>query len=184
MIVGLKNSNTQFGLLAKALHWSVAIGIFTLLYLGIEQSGMERGDAKSYLRFVHASVATVVLFLMTTRIVWRFMNKTPEHPAAMPAWQRLSASAVHWGLYIAVFVQLTAGAMVLGTAGRGLPLFGFTQLPLPVTENRENHEWWEGVHEFVWKPLAVLIALHVLGALYNHFVAKNDVVRRMTVGIR
>jgi cytochrome b561 len=29
-----------------------------------------------------------------------------------------------------------------------------------------------------------LIVLHILGALYNHFVAKNDVLRRMTHGVK
>jgi cytochrome b561 len=102
----------------------------------------------------------------------------------MPAWQRVISSLVHWGLYFAVFVQLTAGAMVVATGGKGLPVFGFFSIPLPVEQNRENHEWWEEIHEFMWKPLAALLVLHVLGALYNHFVVKNDVLRRMTVGVK
>jgi cytochrome b561 len=182
--MGIRNTDTQYGSIAKSLHWLVAIGIAALLYLGIEQSGMERGDAKTYIRFVHGSIATVVLALMTARIIWRFLNRVPAHPAAMPAWQRVISSLVHWGLYFAVFVQLTAGAMVVATGGKGLPVFGFFSIPLPVEQNRENHEWWEEIHEFMWKPLAALLVLHVLGALYNHFVVKNDVLRRMTVGVK
>jgi cytochrome b561 len=53
-----------------------------------------------------------------------------------------------------------------------------------VAENHDAHEWWEGVHEFVWMPVAFLLAIHILGALYNHFVVKNDVLRRMTVGVK
>lgn len=182
--MGLKNTTAEYGTLAKALHWLVAIGLIALIYLGIEQSGMPRGDEKSYIRFIHGSIATIVLALMTVRIIWRFMSETPAHPGGMPGWQKLSSSIVHWGLYIAVFVQLTAGAFVVGTGGRGLPVFGLFTIPLPIAENRENHEWWEGIHEFVWKPLLVLLVIHVLGALYNHFIVKNDVVRRMTVGIK
>ena len=182
--MAIKNTELEYGSLAKGLHWLVAIGIAALLYLGIEQSGMERGDAKTYLRFVHGSIATVVLALMTVRIIWRFMGPNPRHPVAMPAWQRMISSLVHWGLYLVVFVQLTAGAMVVATGGKGLPVFGFFSIPLPVEQNRENHEWWEGIHEFMWKPLAALIVLHILGALYNHFIVKNDIVRRMTVGVK
>jgi len=36
------------------------------------------------------------------------------------------------------------------------------------------------VHEVLWIPVVVLLVIHVLGALYNHFVLKNDVLRRMT----
>lgn len=182
--MSLRNTATEWGSLAKALHWIIAIGVFVLIYLGLEQAGMERGDEKSRIRFIHSSIATIVLLLMTIRIVWRFMNETPAHPQGMARLQALVADLVHWGLYIAVFLQLLAGAMVTGTGGRGLPVFGLFSIPLPVGEDNDAHEFWEEVHEFVWKPLAALVILHILGALYNHFVAKNDVLRRMTHGVK
>lgn len=182
--MGLRNTTTQWGSLAKALHWIIAIGIFALLYLGLEQAGMDRGDEKSRIRLIHASIATVLLGLMTIRIVWRFMNEVPAHGDGMAPVQRIVATLVHWGLYITVFAQLLAGAMMAGTGGNGLPLFGVLRIPLPVAEDHDAHEFWEEIHEFAWKPLAAFVVLHVLGALYNHFVLKNDVVRRMTHGVR
>ena len=179
--MGMSNTSSQYGSLAKALHWLVAIGIFWLIYLGLTQAGMERGPEKTALRMTHASWALLVLTLMTIRIVWRFMNETPAHPAGMPGWQKISATVTHWAIYIAVFTQLTAGAMTVATNGNGLPFFGMT-IPVPIAENHDAHEFWEGIHEFVWKPLAALLVLHVLASLYNHFIAKNDVLRRMTVG--
>jgi cytochrome b561 len=80
-----------------------------------------------------------------------------------------------------VFTQLIAGAATTATNGNGLPFFGMT-IPVPVEANREAHKFWEEIHEFAWKPLAALLVLHVLAALYNHFVKKNNVLRRMTVG--
>lgn len=180
----LKNTTMEFGVLAKTLHWLVAIGIFALIYLGLEQSGMERGPEKSEIRFIHASIALAVFVLMTIRIVWRFMNEVPAHPDSMAAWQRLSATVVHWGLYVAVFLQLISGGMTVATGGKALPFFGLFSIPLPVAENHDNHEFWEEIHEFAWKIVAVLLIVHVLGAIYNHFIAKNDVMRRMTVGLR
>ena len=174
----------EWGTLAKALHWLIAIGLFALIYLGLEQAGMERGDEKSKIRFIHASIATSLLVLMTIRIIWRFMNEIPAHPDGMPPMQRLFADVVHWGLYLAVFVQLSVGALMAGTGGNGLPFFGIISIPLPIAENHDAHEFWEEVHEFAWKPLAALIVLHILGALYNHFIAKNDVLRRMTHGAK
>ena len=182
--MGLRNTTTEWGALAKTLHWVITIGIFAMIYLGLEQSGMESGDERSRIRFIHASIATVLLGLMTIRIIWRFMNDVPAHPDGMAPIQRLVATLVHWGLYITVFFQLFAGAMMSGTADRGLPLFGFLSIPLPIAENHDAHEFWEEVHEFAWKPLAAIVVLHVLGALYNHFILKNDVVRRMTHGIK
>lgn len=182
--MAFRNTDAEFGTLAKALHWLVAIGIFALIYLGLEQADLARGDEKSRIRFIHASIALAVFLLMTLRIVWRFMNDVPAHPPGMAAWQRISATLAHWGLYAAIFTQLISGAMTVSTGGKPLPFFGIFSVPLPVTESRENHELWEEVHEFAWKILAVLLVIHVLGAVYNHFIAKNDVLRRMTIGLR
>ncbi len=182
--MGLRNTSTDYGSLAKALHWLVAIGLFALIYLGLEQAGMERGDEKSRIRFIHASIATITLILMTIRIIWRFMNEAPAHPDGMPPLQRMISSVVHWGLYITVFAQLGAGAMMVGTGGNGIPVFGLFSIPVPVAENHDAHEWWEEVHEFAWKPVAALLIIHILGALYNHFIVKNDVLRRMTSGVK
>jgi cytochrome b561 len=179
--MALNNTSAEYGSLAKALHWLVAIGIFWLIYLGLEQADMERGPEKMAVRATHASWALLVLALMTIRIIWRFMNETPAHPAGMPRWQKLSATVAHWAIYLAVFTQLTGGAMTVATNGNGLKFFGMT-IPVPIAENHDAHEFWEGIHEFTWKPLAALLVLHVLAALYNHFIQKNDVLRRMTVG--
>jgi cytochrome b561 len=182
--VTLRNTTTEFGSLAKALHWLVAIGIFCLLYLGLEQAGMERGPEKSEIRFIHGSIALAVFFLMTIRIVWRFMNETPAHPEGTPAWRRLTATVVHWGLYAAVFVQLIAGGMTVATGGKALPFFGLFSIPLPVAEDSDSHHFWEEIHEFVWRIVALLVIVHILAAIYHHFVAKNDVLRRITVGLK
>ena len=98
--------------------------------------------------------------------------------------QRLLSTLVHWGLYITVFAQLLGGAMMSGTAGRGLPLFGLISIPLPIAKDESGHEFWEEFHETAWIPVAVLIGVHILGSLYNHFGLKNDVLRRMTHGVK
>lgn len=179
--MGLRNTATSWGSLATALHWLVAIGIFVLIWIGLQQAGMERGAERNELRMIHASIAIIVFALMVLRLVWRWMNETPAHPVGNPGWQIAASTVVHWGLYLAVFVQLASGAMVVATNGNGLPFFGLLQIPVPIAENREAHEFWEEVHEAAWWAIVILLGVHILGALYNHFVRKNDVLRRMTL---
>lgn len=180
--MGLRNTSAEWGSLARALHWVIAIGIFALLYLGWMQSDLPRGDEKTAIRFIHASIALAVLALMLLRVAWRWMNETPASPAGMPAAQKAVSTLVHLGLYVAIFVQLVSGAMTVATNGTPLPFFDLFSVPLPVAENHDAHEFWEEIHEPAWYALVALIGLHVLGALYNHFVAKNDILRRMTHG--
>lgn len=182
--MALRNTSREFGSVAKGLHWLIAIGIFVLIYLGLEQSGMERGPEKQAVRDIHGAIALIVFALMTVRLIWRLMNEVPAHPDNTPAWQRASATLVHWGIYVAVFVQLSAGPLVVATGGRSIPFFGLFSISLPVEKNREKHEFWEQIHEFTWKIVAALLILHIVAAFYNHIVAKNDVLRRMTVGVK
>ena len=182
--MAIKNTSSEFGSLAKSLHWLVVAGVFTLVYLGLQQAGLERGPEKTEIRFIHGSIALAVFFVMTLRLVWRLVNETPAHPAGTPAWQKVTATVVHWGLYAAVFVQLISGGMTVATGGKALPFFGLFSIPLPVAEDRDSHHFWEEVHEFAWRIVALLVIVHIVAALYNHFVAKNDVLRRMTTGLR
>jgi cytochrome b561 len=179
----LRNTSSEFGSLAKILHWLITIGIFVLIYLGLEQAGMEKGPERLEARGVHSSIALIVLALMTVRIIWRWMNDVPAHPEGMAGWQKIMSKLVHWGLYVSVFVQLLSGPMTTATGGGAVPFFKLFSISLPVEENRDVHHLWEEVHEFTWKIVALLLIIHIAGALYNHFVLKNDVVRRMTVGV-
>ena len=182
--MGLKNTTLEWWSLAKALHWLAAVGILVLLYLGIQQSGMERGPEKSEMRMVHASIAIIVFVLMIVRLAWRWLSETPAHPEGIPATHKLLSTIVHWGLYLAVFVQLVSGSMVVATNGNGLPFFGLFRIPVPVAENHDAHEFWEEIHEPAWWAIVILLGVHILAAIYNHFVLKNDVLRRMTHGVK
>jgi cytochrome b561 len=180
--VALRNTSESWGTLAKLLHWLVAIGVFALIYYGLVQANMERGPEKLAVRETHGSIALLVFMLMSVRLAWRFLNETPAQPQDTPGWQRVAASLVHWGLYLFVFLQIFAGAMTVATGGKPLPFFGLLTVPLPVAEDADAHHFWEEVHEFSWVIIALLIVVHVVAALYDHFVLKNDVLRRMTHG--
>jgi cytochrome b561 len=181
--MALRNNAEEYGSAAKWLHWLIAVGIVVLLWLGLEQAGMERGPAKTALRETHGSIAVIVFVLMSIRLLWRFVSDVPADPPGTPAWQRVSARLVHWAIYLAVFVQLVSGPMTFATAGRPVPFFGLASISLPVAQSQGAHEVWEEVHETTWVVLAALLAVHVLAALHHHFVRKDDVLRRMTIGV-
>ena len=167
--MALRNTSDEYGTLAKALHWLVAIGVFALIWLGLQQSGMDRGPERQEIRDLHGSIAIVVFVLMSIRLVWRFLNEVPAHPTGTPAWQRAAAGIVHWGLYLTVFVQITAGAMTVATGGRALDFFGLARPSI-------------GGAVAVEVLIVLLLAVHVIAALYHQFIAKDGVLRRMTVG--
>lgn len=181
--MALGNTQLEYGAVAKWLHWLVALGILALIILGLLQSDMDSGPQRSAIRELHGSIALLALALMVSRLVWRWINVTPAHPPGIPGWQRASAALLHGAIYIAVFAQLMSGALAVATGGKLLAFFGLFSIPLPVAEDHDDHELWEEVHEAGWMLLAALVAVHVLAALYHHFILKNDVLKRMTVGV-
>jgi cytochrome b561 len=106
---------------------------------------------------VHIVVGLAILMLMIARLALRQRYGAPPPPASETAALRWLASAVHIGLYADLI-----GAAVVGL----LAYFLFPQLA--------------GLHHLMTRPvLLVLVGLHVLGALYQFFVLRSDVVRRM-----
>ncbi|MES2147518.1 MAG: cytochrome b/b6 domain-containing protein [Pseudomonadota bacterium] len=53
-----------------------------------------------------------------------------------------------------------------------------------VGHNRDNAELWGWWHEQVGWALFALILLHAGGALYHHYVRRDDIVRAMLPGYR
>ena len=178
--MGLRNTADSYGWLARLLHWLIALLLVGLVVAGLTFTSMERGPERDELAAMHKSMALLTLLLMTVRLLWKFANPAPAAPAGTPGWQQAAATLTHWLLYAAVFFQLTAGILVAGQ--RPIGFFGLIEMPPLLAENRAQHEFFEELHETGWIVIAALVALHVLAALYHHFVQKDDVLRRMTRG--
>ena len=178
--MALRNSSETYGTLAKLLHWVVALLLVGMVIAGLTFTEMERGDARTQLALTHKSIGLLVLLLMTVRLLWKLANPTPVDPEGTPAWQKTAASLTHWALYAAVYFQLLAGILVSGQ--RPIGFFGLFEFGPLLAENEQQHELFEELHETGWIIIAVLTVVHVLAALYHHWVKKDDVLRRMTTG--
>ena len=178
--MALKNTTETYGWLAKLLHWAITLLLIGLVYAGLTFTGMERGPERSELAALHKSVALLLLFLMTVRLIWKFMNAKPADPEGSTAMQKAASKWMHRLLYAAVYLQLTIGLLVAGM--KPISFFGLFDVPPFLADNEELHEQFEELHEIGWIILVVLVVLHVLAALHHHFIAKNDVLKRMTSG--
>ena len=64
----LTNTDSEYGLVAKVLHWSIAVLVLLQFAGGI--AGID--DA------VHATAGLTVLVLVTIRLVWRLFVSLPD----------------------------------------------------------------------------------------------------------
>jgi cytochrome b561 len=180
--MAMKNDAYHYGWVSRALHWIVFAVIATMLVLGLYFSELESGDRKTLFVMLHASLGTLLMAFMVGRLIWRWSNPRPENPPDAPAWTGPAATWVHRGLYLAIFAQMTIGVFIQATVDRPQPFFGLFELYVPAPYSRDLHSQLEDFHKLGWKIIAALVVIHVLAALYHHFVRKDFVLTRMITG--
>ena len=68
--------------------------------------------------------------------------------------------------------------MFAGGNGSVLP-FTSLHIPSPMTANHDLSEQLGNIHGWVGTIFYYVIGLHILGALWHHFVRRDDTLRRM-----
>lgn len=178
----LKNTETDYGLVAKAFHWLLFLVFGFMIVAGNMLEAMPRGAEKFQAAGVHKSLGVLVLVLVLLRLAWRLVNVTPRDPAGTPAMQSLVAHAMHWVLYGLMLAQPLVGILMSQAAGYPVKFFGLFQLPTLLHKDPSLAGFFHGAHGVVWILLVLVAVLHAAGALYHHFVLKDDVLRRMGFG--
>lgn len=175
----LRNTQTQWGSIARVLHWTVAALIFAAFLLGWIAVTMELSPAKLDLFVWHKSIGLLVLLLVALRVAWRFAGPVPELPAGIPRWQRLAAKTDHFLQYALMLALPLSGWVLDSAANIPFRVFWLFALPRLTDPSEPLEEMAKQVHLWMSIVLAVLIAGHIGAALWHHFVARDDVLRRM-----
>lgn len=176
----LKNTLESYGWLSKLLHWGMAFAIimmFAVAYIMMDLSG--DSPTKGLLYGGHKSVGLTLLVPVVIRFGWRLLNPVPRLPASLPAWQSFLAQANILFLYAAI-LTMTMSGFLMSYYTWGAPWFGVFTLKAAVT-NKEFAGLMREVHEIASYCLIASFSLHFMGALYHHFVLKDNILRRMWI---
>jgi cytochrome b561 len=179
----IRNSTTAWGWPAIVLHWLGAALIIVLLAHGWWMTHMTPRPERLANYNLHAAIGYDFLTLLILRLLWRWLNPVPALEGA--AWERYAARAGHILLYVLMFACSLTGWLLAGTFRNPLDhdLLGLA-LPLLANSERAAHRLYEEAHMILAYALAVLVVVHVLGALRHHVIKHNDVLRRMLVGAK
>lgn len=175
----LRNTNESYGILAQSLHWLVAALVFVQLGLGLYAAGLPVSLARLQWLSRHKSLGLLILALALVRLAWRSMNRAPALPDAMPRWQREAAVTTHWLLYALLVLVPLAGWMHASAAGLSANWFGLFQVPDLLPKEPELSEFLKVVHKSCATLLALLLLIHVGGALRHALVLRDGVMHRM-----
>ncbi|TAL61003.1 MAG: cytochrome b, partial [Legionella sp.] len=121
-----------------------------------------------------------LLGIMIFRLYWRWWNPKPELPETIPLWQRKAANLSHYMIYLAFIIMIASGWAKSTSSGYIPNFYGLFNLPMPfIPLSNTINDLAKAVHNTTVWVIIALLGLHILAALYHHFVRKDNVFKRM-----
>ena len=181
-----RNSLTAWGWPAKTLHWIGVVIILLLLAHGWWMTHMAPRPDRLAHYAGHSALGYDLLVLTVLRLLWRWLNPVPALPADLKTWERWAAHAGHFGLYGLIFVVSLTGWVTANTFRTPITkdVFGIPFPTIATSLDRATRNLFEESHMVLAYVLAVLVVIHVIGALRHYFGKHNDILQRMTWGAR
>lgn len=172
---------------AIALHWLIAIGIMSLIVLGLIMTQLDLTTGTKFRLFqLHKSIGITVLGFASLRLAWRLAHRPPPLPLSMPAAERQAAESTHTALYAFMLGLPLSGWAMVSASPRNIPtvLYGILPWPhLPILSTLHDKAPVEKVlvyvHVFGAWTLIALLVLHIGAALRHHFWLRDNIMSRM-----
>ena len=184
VIIRIRNSRTQWGVVSQFIHWISAALIVGMVVLGVIMVDLPLGVQKLELYALHKSIGIVILAFTAARLAWRLSGTRPVLLGPSRPYERVLAHAVHVSFYIVLIAMPLTGWLMSSAANFSVSVFGLFTLPDLVAPDKALGDTFEAAHSWLAWVLIGLVALHVAGALKHHFVLRNDTLRRTIPGWR
>jgi cytochrome b561 len=192
----LKNTNDGWGIPSRIFHWLVVVIVVVQVPLGFWMVEVYEAYTETYAddtllmqtSNAHHTLGLMVLAIGAFRLAWRLSNRTPELPQSLATYQRYLARLTHVFLYAIMFGYPLSGWAALSAYEGEFPIFffGYDSMPRIVPQVTEgepfDYPFFAGIHRYLWRVGGLVLALHVCGALWHQFVARDGILRRMWRG--
>ncbi|WP_118181534.1 cytochrome b [Paraburkholderia phosphatilytica] len=175
--------HTHFTPLQRLLHWTMAVLILTMLFVGV---GMVATVSHLHqtLIAIHRPLGIALLILVIVRIGVRLTRGSPPLPRDLPAWQRAGAYASHLALYGLMLAMPLIGWSMLSAGGFPVTLYGPLHLPPIVPRNVELYATLRTLHTVFGLLLFATVLLHLAAALFHGLIRRDGVLSSMARGGR
>ncbi len=165
---------------AVTLHWLIVLLIFAAFPLGLYMHDLPLSPHKLRLYSYHKWIGMMVLLLAVIRVYWRATHRPPAMPESMAKWEKLAAHAMHFALYVLIFVIPITGWLMSSAKGFQVVLFSVLPLPDLVGKNKELGDVLQEVHKVLNFLMSGLVLAHIAAALKHHFIERDNILVRMT----
>ncbi|WP_413616283.1 cytochrome b [Halomonas cupida] len=172
-----------FSIIARILHWLMAIMVITMLFVG---AGMVATVSERYewLMQLHRPLGISILLLVVIRIGIRMTHGTPSLPSSLPMWQKIAARLSHLMLYGLMVSMPLIGWAMESAGGYPVTLFDGITLPVLVDASPGLYSTMNFLHTWLAYTLFFLVLIHFGAALFHALVKRDDVLSSMTTAAR
>nr|WP_057929665.1 cytochrome b [Burkholderia ambifaria] len=170
----------QYTTVAKVLHWTMAIVIICAWAFGYYSSTLslpQKIQTDSIM--LHKSIATIAIFLLAARVLWRLTHRPPETTNDLSSFERRAGKVGHFVLYICMFALPFSGWLWSSAAGFKIPVAGLFFLPPLMEKTPALAPILKQVHFCLAYAIAFLVVGHIFMALKHHFIDRNESLNAM-----
>jgi cytochrome b561 len=182
---GKMSAKKRYRSLWVILHWLMAMLVFGAYAIGlISLVNTPNTSGKLFPLAVHMSLGIIILLLVTARYIMRLLVFKPAKRAASspslstkkkPLLDQMNVY-VHPLLYLFTALMALLGIAIALPANLFSTVFANTGTPLPVNFYIYPARSWHGTFSLI---LVVLIAQHVLVAVFHQFLLGENYLGRM-----
>lgn len=163
---------------AKWFHWLIVFLVGLELLIAAIMPGVHRNTTPGTLVNLHFSFGITIIAVMVLRLLWRLTHRTPALPKGTSWLEAVAAHAMHFLLYLLLFLIPFAGWAWANALGWQVTLFG---LPMPALVPKGWSYLWLAAdsHVYLAGGIIVLIGLHIIASLYHWYIQKDHVLEHM-----
>jgi cytochrome b561 len=176
-------SPTTFHPLARLLHWTIAVLLLTMLFVGVGMVSTV-STKHQWLLAIHKPLGIAILLLVIVRVGVRMRFRPPALPMDMPVSQKFLAHASHWMLYALMLAMPLVGWAMLSAGGYPITLGSSLHLPPILPANATLFAWLREAHGYLAYLLFFTILGHMAAALYHGLIRRDGVLPSMTFGVK
>ncbi|MGH8280862.1 MAG: cytochrome b [Gammaproteobacteria bacterium] len=178
-LVPLRNTRERYGLIAQLFHWVIVVLVIAQFALGFTAHGLPISLERLILLARHKSIGITIFVLVVLRLVWRFYSKPPALPPSPHRFFDTAAHLSHGLLYALLLAMPPVGWLLSSASHLTVAWFGWFSLPNLVGPDKRLAHGLLLTHESMAWLLLATITVHVLAALWHHFLLKDSVLLRM-----
>lgn len=165
----------------RIIHWLTSILLVATVSIVLIRDQMETKAVRVELLNLHRAIGLGILLLLVIRLFFRakHVRNLPKHGLSLL--NELAAKVAHLSIYIALIALPILGLLQTNATGKEATFFGLFTLPKLINPNEDLAESLQDYHAYAAWILIALICLHILAALWHHFILKDNVLESMKI---